>query len=139
VQARADTATGSRPVTGRVAVLAAVIAASLAVASGLHLSGAVHGAAAPYDAGSAGIAEAVIGAVLAATAVALARSGGRARRTGLLGFGFSIAGFGVGLSITAQGGHWPDIAYHVAVLPLLIGCFVALVRAPRSSGGQGAT
>jgi hypothetical protein len=128
-----DTATDSHPVTVRVAVLAAVIAASLAAASGLHLSGAVSGRSAPYDADSGAIAEALIGVVLAATAVALARSGPRSRRTGLLGFGFAIAGFGIGLSITAQGGHWPDITYHIAVLPLLLGCFAALLRAPRSN------
>jgi hypothetical protein len=121
-----------------VAVLAAVIAASLAVAAALHLSGAVVGRSAPYDADSAGIAEALIGVVLAITAAALVRSARQARRAGLLGFGFAIAGFGVGLSMTVQGGHGPDIAYHVAVLPLLIGCFVALLRAPRASGGHGA-
>ena len=120
-------------------MLAAVIAGSLAVAAGLHLSGTVGGRSAPYDADSAGIAEAIIGVVLAATATALARSARRARRAGLLGLGFALAGFGIGLSMTAQGGHWPDIAYHVAVLPLLIGCFLALARTPRSSGRQRAT
>lgn len=139
VQVPAQTAAAAAGVARRVAALAAVIAASLAVAAALHLSGAVSGRSAPYDARSAGIAEALIGVVLAATAAALARSAPRARRAGLLGFGFAIVGFGVGLSMTAQGGHWPDIAYHVAVLPLVIACFVALARAPRSSGGHGAT
>jgi hypothetical protein len=66
--------------------------------------------------------------VLAVGAVALWRSGPRARRIGLGTVGFATAGFCWGLSITAQGGHWPDIAYHLVILPLLIGSLVALVR-----------
>jgi hypothetical protein len=134
--ADAATAAGRDRVTGRVAGLAVLIAVSLAVTSGLHLSGLLGGRSAPFDADRAGIAEALIGVVLAVAAVGLARSGRRARRVGLLGFGFAIAGFGVGLSMTSRGGHWPDIAYHLTVLPLLIGCFVALLRVPRTSDGQ---
>ena len=42
----------------------AFVAATLAVASAAHLSGHVHGRSAPYDADHAGIAEAIICAVL---------------------------------------------------------------------------
>jgi peptidoglycan/LPS O-acetylase OafA/YrhL len=114
----------------RVAALTAVIAASLAVASALHLSGHVHGRSAPFDATHAGIAEALIGVVLAGAAAALRRRGLRARRAGLWALGFAVLGFCWGLSMTAQGGHWPDIAYHLTVLPLLTGSFVALLRSP---------
>lgn len=93
------------------------------MASALHL---------PDD---AGIAEAVIGVVLAGAAMALWRGGSRARAAGLAGIGFAIAGFGVGLADNiSKGGHWPDIAYHLTVLPLLIGSFVALLRLPRRTG-----
>ena len=93
------------------------------MASALHL---------PDD---AGIAEAVIGVVLAGAAIALWRGGARARAAGLAGIGFAIAGFGVGLADNiSTGGHWPDIAYHLTVLPLLIGSFVALLRLPRRTG-----
>lgn len=112
----------------RVAALTAVIAGSLAVAAALHLSGHVHGRSAPFDAAHAGIAEALIGAVLASAAVALRRRGVRARRAGLWALGFAVLGFCWGLSMTSQGGHWPDIAYHLSVLPLLTGSFVALLR-----------
>jgi hypothetical protein len=122
-----DPVAGSR-VQRRVAVLVGVVACSLAVAAALHLSGQVRGRSAPFDADHAGVAEALLCLVLAGGAVALWRSGLRARRIGLGTVGFTIAGFGWGLSITAQGGHWPDIAYHLAVLPLLIGSLVALVR-----------
>jgi hypothetical protein len=135
----APTAAGGDRVTGRVAWLAGVIAVSLAVTSGLHLSGLLDGRAAPFDADHAGIAEALIGVVLAVAAAGLARSGRGARQLGLYGFGFAIAGFGVGLSMTSRGGHWPDIAYHLTVLPLLIGCFLVLLRVPRTRGRQGSS
>jgi peptidoglycan/LPS O-acetylase OafA/YrhL len=114
----------------RVAALAFLIAGSLAVASALHLSGQVHGRSAPFDAAHAGIAEALIGAVLAGAAVALRRRGVRGRRAALWVLGFAVLGFCWGLSMTAQGGDWPDIAYHLTVLPLLAGSFVALLRSP---------
>jgi hypothetical protein len=111
-----------------IAAVMGVVAISLAVASALHLSGHVHGGGKPYDAGDAGVAEAVIGFVLAGGAVAMLRSPVRARAVGLAATGFAVIGFIVGLSITARGGHLPDIAYHVAVLPVLLGCLVVLLR-----------
>src|SRR5438132_481215 len=115
----------------KLAAVMAVVAVSLAIASALHLAGLVHGRGEPYDADDAGIAEAVIGFVLAAAAVAMVRAPARARTVGLAATGFAIVGFGVGLTITAQGGHAPDIAYHLAVLPVLLATFLVLLRGRR--------
>jgi cytochrome bd-type quinol oxidase subunit 2 len=114
----------------RLAVLMIVIAASLVVASVVHLTGHVEGRADLYDADDAGIAEAVIAVVLAAGAAVMLRVPSRARQAGLVATGFALAGFLVGISITARAGHWPDIAYHLAVLPLLVGGLITLYRAP---------
>lgn len=111
-----------------VAGVLTTVAGSLAVASALHLSGQVSGRGEPYDAEHAGIAEAIIGAVLVAGVVVMFRSPQRARTAGLVAAGFATAGFLLGLTMTAQGGHWPDIVYHLAVLPFLIGSLVVLVR-----------
>lgn len=111
------------------------IAASLAVASVVHLAGHVHGRSDLFDARDAGIAEAVIGAVLLAGAAAMLSVPARARAVGLTATGFAIVGFLVGLSITARAGHLPDIAYHLTVLPFLIGAFGVLHRSPRRSPG----
>jgi hypothetical protein len=116
----------------RVAALMALEAGSLAVASALHLSGRVHGRSSPFDADHAGVAEAIIGVVLAVGALTMFRSPKRARTVGIVATGFAIVGFLVGLSMTARGGDLPDIAYHLTVLPLLIGGLVVLVR----SGGR---
>jgi len=120
-----------RHVVRAVAAVLALIAASLALVSILHLTGLVGGRAAPFDSEHAGIAEASIGAVLASGSIILLRGARRPRAIGLTVTVFAIAGFIVGLTITAQGGHLPDIAYHVAILPVLVGSLVVLVRAPR--------
>lgn len=119
----------------RVAALMIVIAASLGVASVVHLAGQVQGRSDLFDAGDAGIAEAVIGAVLFAGAVVMLSAPPRARAVGLAATGFAVAGFLVGLSITARAGHLPDIAYHATVLPLLIAACAFLYRSPRRSPG----
>ena len=70
--------------------------------------------------------------MLLCAAVAMLRTTRPARTIGLAASGFATAGFLFGLSITARGGHWPDIAYHLAVLPVLIASLVVLARsAPR--------
>jgi hypothetical protein len=108
-------------------------AATLAVASALHLSGNVHGRSAPFDAEHAGIAEALIGAVLAAGALAMLRAPARARATGIAATSFAIFGFLVGLNFTARGGDAPDVAYHVTLLPVLIGSLIVLLRMSHQS------
>ena len=112
----------------RVAAVLTAVTATLAVASALHLSGLVAGRGAPYNPDGAGVGEAVIGAVLLVSAVVMLRRPDRARGIGLAATGFATAGFLVGLSFTARGGHWPDIAYHLAVLPVLIASLVVLIR-----------
>jgi hypothetical protein len=105
-------------------------ALTLAVASTLHLAGYVHGRGQPFDADHAGVAEALIGAALAAAAVAMLRSPRRARTIGIVLNSVAAAGFLNGLSLTARGGDAPDIAYHLVFLPVLIGSVVVLVRRP---------
>ena len=120
----------SHKLTRNVAALMVFEAATLAVASGLHLAGNVQGRSLPFNPDHAGIAEAVIGIVLAAAAVVMFRSPARARAVGLAATGFAIAGFLVGLNFTARGGHLPDVAYHLVILPILVGGLIALLRAP---------
>lgn len=123
-------ATDRPPATAfrRIAALMLVEAASLTIASGLHLSGRVSGRGFPYDADHAGIAEALIATVLTASAITMLRVPRHARPIGLFANALATGGFLWGLNITARGGHWPDIAYHLAVLPLLIGSLIALRR-----------
>jgi hypothetical protein len=118
----------------RVAALMVFEAATLAVASGLHLAGSVQGRSAPFNGDQAGIAEAIIGVVLVAGAVVMFRAPSVARTVGLAATGFAIAGFLVGLNFTTRGGHVPDIAYHVIMLPVLVGGFIALLRAGSTTG-----
>jgi peptidoglycan/LPS O-acetylase OafA/YrhL len=114
-----------------IGVLMAVEAVSLAIASTLHLTGVVHGRSDPFDATRAGIAEAIIGAVLLSGAVIMLRAPERARTFAVVVNGFAIAGVVVGLNFTARGGHLPDVLYHVALLPVLVATLVVLVRSPK--------
>jgi hypothetical protein len=115
-----------------VAAVLATVAATLAAMSSLHLAG-VLGAhvGGGYNATAAGVAEAVIGAVLAVAAVAMTRRPAQARPVGLAANGFAIAGFAYGLSITAAAGYAPDIAYHAAVLPVLVATELVLAAGVR--------
>jgi hypothetical protein len=122
----------SRSVVRWIAPLMAVEALTLAVASSLHVSGVVHGRSAPFDGSHAGIAEAIIGLVLAVGSVAMFRIPSRARTIGLAVTTFAIAGFLLGLSFTVRGGHLPDIAYHITLLMVLTASLAALVRVGRS-------
>jgi hypothetical protein len=128
----ADRGTNEANAVRRVAVLMAFEAITLGVASGLHLTGHVHGRSAPF----AGIAEAIIGVLLAAGAISMVRAPAKARAIGLILNGVAIAGFLNGLSMTARGGDAPDIAYHLIFLPLLTASFVVLLRAKRGSSSE---
>jgi hypothetical protein len=103
-------------------------AATLAVASILHLPN------------RAGIAEAIIGVVLAAGALAMVRVPAGARTIGIVLNSLAIAGFLNGLIMTARAGDAPAIAYHLAVLPVLVASVVALARSacsmPRAWGSR---
>jgi len=100
----------------RIARLTGLEAASLAVASALHFSG---------HATDAGIAEAIIGAVLLAGAVDMRRNPARGRTVGLSVTVFATAGFLVGLGEAAT---LPEIAYHLTLLPVLVVTMVVLWR-----------
>ena len=123
----------------RIAALMFFVAATLVVVSVAHLSGHVHGRSAPFDPEDAGVAEAIIAAVLATGAATVLRASARARTVGIATTGCAIVGFLVGLRFTTQGGHAPDIAYHVTVLPVLIVILVALLRADRRLSPAAAT
>lgn len=111
-----------------VAALMGFEALTLAVISSLHLSGVLGGGTKPFNPTAAGIAEAVIFAVLAPAAVAYHRIGPPARTAALAATLFAIVGFIVGLTITLRGGDAIDIAYHATLLPLLLVTFAALLR-----------
>jgi hypothetical protein len=116
----------------RVAALMIFESTTLAVASALHLSGLVHGRSAPFNGIHAGAAEAVIGVVLAGAAIAMFRARALARTIGLAAMGFAIIGFLVGLRFTTLGGHAPDVAYHITLLPVFFVSMIVLWRVPRS-------
>ena len=100
--------------------LIGVEASTLAIMSVLHLTGIVAGGTRPYRPTAAGIAEAVIGAVLTVGAAALGRSSRHGRDTAVAALGFAILGVIAGLSFTIRGGGAIDIAYHATLLPLLL-------------------
>lgn len=117
-----------------IAALMVVEALSLAAISALHLSGAIRGGTKPYNPEAAGIAEAVIGVVLTAGAVAAMSSPKHGRTAAQAATGFAIAGFIVGLTFTIIGGQPVDVAYHATVLPLLILTLVLSVPKPWDAG-----
>jgi hypothetical protein len=121
----------------RIALLMGLVAASLAVASGLHLSGLPHGHGDQYNPTAAGVAEAVICAALLWGVAALLRRGAAGRAVALWVTLFAIAGFAYGLSITARGGDLPDIAYHATTLPLLLVTLALLLPRPSPSRDRG--
>lgn len=112
----------------RLGALMTFEAATLGIASGIHLSGVVSGRSGSFDPHDAGIAEAIIGAVLLCAAGWIAWQPARARTVGLAATGFATAGFLVGLNFTARAGHPLDLAYHLVMLPLFITTLVVLAR-----------
>jgi hypothetical protein len=118
----------------RIAGLIGLVAASLAVFSALHLSGAIHGSGQPHTPNDAGIAEAVICAVLVAGLISLLRAPGGGWKAAIGATGFAILGFVVGLSSTIEGGPAIDLAYHLTAMPVLIVILILLVRGPRTQG-----
>jgi len=132
-----ENARGHRPAwsrNGKIAALITFEAAPLAVASALHLTGAIHGGSRPFD---AGIAEAIICVLLAAGAAALLRVPDRGRPVALAATGFAIAGFIAGLTFTVRGGDAPDVIYHATMLPVLVATLILLAR-PQGAGDDGA-
>jgi hypothetical protein len=116
------------------AALMGFVAGTLVVMSSLHLSGTLTGTSEPFDPSHAGIAEALIAAVLAVGAAVLLREPPRAETAAIASTGFAIVGFIVGLNFTIRGGGATDIAYHAVVLPLLLLILATLLRARRATG-----
>ena len=119
-----DNREGGQPI----AILIGLEASTLAIMSALHLTGILAGGTRPFRPTDAGIAEAVIGAVLIGGAVALARDPLRGGVIALAALGFAILGVIAGLSFTIQGGDAIDIAYHTTILPLLLITLAAMSR-----------
>lgn len=118
-------------VVSGIRLLIALEAASLGVMAFLHLSGLLGGGSAPFEPRSAGIAEAVIGAVLAVGVVTMWRAPRWGRLVASACVGFAVVGFVVGLTITARGGDLADIVYHATVLPLLVVTLLVLLSRHR--------
>jgi hypothetical protein len=119
-----------------IAALMCFEAATLAVMSVLHLSGALDRGSKPFDPSDAGIAEAVICLVLSYGALALLRRPRKGIGAAIASTVFAIAGFIVGLTFTIRGGSAVDIAYHATVLPLLLLTLVALARIRGAASSQ---
>ena len=105
--------------------LMAFEAATLVLMSSLHLAGILDDGSQPFDRVHAGIAEAIIALVLVGGAAAALRA---KRVLAAASVAFALVGFGIGLSFTIRGGAAASAAYHVTVLPLLVGTLVPLVR-----------
>src|SRR3954453_11617904 len=120
-----------RSAVRKTAAVMGFVAVTLFIASAVHLFGHVHGNN-TFDPNAAGIAEAIIGIVLASAAALMVQEPERARRVGMGAVGFAIAGFAVGLTRTVPSGHAAEIAYHVVVMPILIATFVSLARRGRT-------
>jgi hypothetical protein len=111
-------------------------AATLAVVASLHLGGVLDGGSEPFDPTAAGIAEAIIGVALAVGAAALLRKSAQAREIAVATILLAIAGFVLGLTFTVRGGGAIDVAYHAAMLPLLLLTLIVLLRRPRVRTGR---
>lgn len=111
-----------------IAAVMGAVATSLAVMSGLHLSGALGGGTKPFNRSGAGIAEAVIFLVLGYGAIRILRQRPGAHAIALATTCFAIVGFLIGLGFTLGGGGAIDIAYHLSALPILLIALIALVR-----------
>lgn len=120
------------PVLQKTALVMLLVAGSLAVVSPLHLAGALGAHSASYNGTAAGVAEAIIGVGLVLGAAALWRNGSAGCGLAIAATVFAIAGFILGISITARSGYVPDIAYHASVLPVLVGVLIVLRSAGRS-------
>jgi multisubunit Na+/H+ antiporter MnhF subunit len=103
-------------------------ALTLAVFSTLHLTGALRIGAGRSD--GAGVAEALICLALLAGVWRLVRSPVRGRAGALAALAFAILGFIVGLSFTLGSGDTIDLAYHLAMLPVLLATAALLARRP---------
>jgi hypothetical protein len=131
-----------RPGAGRAAgLLMSVAAVTLGVASYLHRDGriplgftVIHG----ERFFGASIPEAVIAAVLAAGAVAALAAWSRSRAAAVGATTFAVAGVAYGLSVTAGSGRPIDLAYHSALMAVLLATEAILWRRAVVSGSRAA-
>jgi hypothetical protein len=107
-----------------VALAMAAEAATLVAAATLHFARATGEGTKPFRPEGAAVAETVIAVVLVVGAAALARG---SRGAGVAAIAFAIVGFLVGLDFTIRGGSAGDLAYHAAMLPLLLLTLVTLL------------
>jgi hypothetical protein len=103
-------------------------AATLAIFSTMHLFGVLYAGAGSGASKGAGIAEAVICLALLVGVRAFVREPARGSASALLSIAFAILGFIVGLTFTLHGSDAIDLAYHLALLPVLIITAVLLSR-----------
>lgn len=113
----------------RIAALMIFEAATLAIASALHL------AAGGIKLDGAGVPEVIICVVLVAGAVRLWRLGSGGRSFAVGATAFAIFGFIVGLASTITSGSAFDLGYHLIMLPILITTLL-LLRRPSSRSSR---
>jgi peptidoglycan/LPS O-acetylase OafA/YrhL len=131
-----ERAPGHDHIDRRIGMVMAFVAATLAAGSFVHLAGYTPGGTKPpFDADHAGIAEAIIGVVIAAGAVSVLSAAPRARTAAVAATSFAILGFLVGLNMTARGGDLADVVYHVVTLPILVVTLILLVRSGTKQSG----
>lgn len=106
----------------------AIEASTLAITAALHLAGGMPDEPKRFSGTSAGIAETIIGLVMAFAAGELFRRSEGARSLALGATIFAIVGFLIGLSFTIRSGAPIDLAYHATMLPILVATTLALSR-----------
>jgi hypothetical protein len=117
--------------TLRIVRLMTFIAATLAIASAVHLLGGGEGR-------GAGVAEAVICVALMGGAVALRRSPARGRDAALAATAFAVFGFVLGLTFTVRDGEAADLTYHLVLLPVLVWTLALILRGARPTADYAA-
>jgi hypothetical protein len=124
----------------RYAVVMLAAAATIGIASYLHLDGRIPLGFATISGehfSRVAVPEAIIAAVLAAGAVIVTAAPRRARAVALGAVGFAVLGVlaGLGFALTGSPHIAADLAYHLSVLVVLLAALLALAR-PGFSGAS---
>jgi hypothetical protein len=117
----------------RIGAVMGLEAASLAVASLLHLAGFVHGHAGPSPPPVRGSRRRPSPSWSRAGPFPSCDAGAAA----LAATGFAVVGLLYGLRISTQGGDLPNVVYHATLLPVLIATFALPLRTSMHIGGNG--
>jgi len=117
----------------RYAVVMLAAAATIGIASDLHLDGRIPLGFTTITGehfSRVSVPEAIIGAVLAAGAVIVTVAPRRARAVALGAVGFAVLGVlaGLGFALTSSPHIAADLAYHLSVLVVLLAALLALTR-----------